>query len=311
MSGSPDSSINDPQDDSIECPNGYHICGSDSTNCCLDPTSHNFVWEVDTLVGYGSVLRDVAIIDENNVWVVGNIDMDTIEYKAAHWNGYEWELMGIYINTLDLYNVHFFSEDDIWFTSHCFPLHWNGFEWTLYHLNDMGMDSVCAGAGNAIWGTSSSNLYFVGDNGSIVHYDGAEFERMESGTEFDLRDISGQNEVVFSMGTELFHSPSICLKLIDGQWSTLLESYDYTGDIENGDYDGYSQCVDVWQDTAYIVTAQGLLKFNYQTRESVLDDYLKDEMVWETFISIHVIDPQDIMLLGVRGTSCITMDNHG
>tara|TARA_B100000315_G_scaffold210472_1_gene206771 strand:- start:11 stop:451 length:441 start_codon:yes stop_codon:yes gene_type:complete len=87
----------DTPDDPIECPDGYHICGSDSTDCCLDTTSHNFVWELDTLGGYNSVLRDVAIIDENNAWVVGNIETDSMEYNAAHWNGYEWELNGIYV----------------------------------------------------------------------------------------------------------------------------------------------------------------------------------------------------------------------
>ncbi len=33
----------------------------------MDTTSHNFVWEFDTLGDYGSYLNDVAIIDENNI----------------------------------------------------------------------------------------------------------------------------------------------------------------------------------------------------------------------------------------------------
>jgi len=37
-----------------DCDPGYHPCGTDSTECCLDTTSHNFVWEIDTLGGYGS-----------------------------------------------------------------------------------------------------------------------------------------------------------------------------------------------------------------------------------------------------------------
>tara|TARA_B100000315_G_C14595477_1_gene598834 strand:- start:30 stop:263 length:234 start_codon:yes stop_codon:yes gene_type:complete len=53
----PDSLNGDTPDEPFECPDGYHICGSDSTDCCLDTTSHNFVWEVDTLGGYMYVVK--------------------------------------------------------------------------------------------------------------------------------------------------------------------------------------------------------------------------------------------------------------
>jgi len=53
----------------------------------MDTTSHNFIWEIDTLGIGGSYLNDVAIIDENNIWVVGNIETDTATYNAAHWDG--------------------------------------------------------------------------------------------------------------------------------------------------------------------------------------------------------------------------------
>lgn len=78
------------------------MCGDDSSDCCLDTTSHNFVWEIDTLGSYGSYLMDVVIIDENDVWAVGQIKSgydttisgnDTfytpIKYNAVHWDGTE------------------------------------------------------------------------------------------------------------------------------------------------------------------------------------------------------------------------------
>ena len=83
----------------------------------MDTTSHNFIWTIDTLGNYSSYLKDVAIVDENNIWVVGNIETDNGEYNAAHWDGVEWELMGIYSNTLDLYSIFYFSENDIWVLS--------------------------------------------------------------------------------------------------------------------------------------------------------------------------------------------------
>jgi len=142
-----------------ECSDNYSPCFDDTTQCCLDTTSHNYTWTIDTLGTNGSYLRDVIIIDENNIWAVGNIVTDTGEYNAARWNGMVWELFGIYSNTANLYSIKYFSEDDIWVTSHCFPIHWDGSNWTLYHLNNMGLD-VCAGYAN--WGSSTSNMYFVG-----------------------------------------------------------------------------------------------------------------------------------------------------
>jgi hypothetical protein len=45
-----------------------------------------------------------------------------------------------------------------------------------------------------IWGRSSSDLFFVGTNGSIMHYMPFVFQKMESGTTADLYDIFGMYE---------------------------------------------------------------------------------------------------------------------
>jgi hypothetical protein len=69
-----------------------------------DTTSHNFTWEKYTFGGGGgdSHLKDVAVIDENNIWAVGEIYMkdslgnDEINpYNAVHWDGKKWELKRI------------------------------------------------------------------------------------------------------------------------------------------------------------------------------------------------------------------------
>jgi len=60
------------------------------------------------------------------------------------------------------------------------------------------MNQWLTGAINKLWGTSSSDLYAVGNNGLIAHYDGSSWRRIESpafggtgGTELDVRDIWG------------------------------------------------------------------------------------------------------------------------
>ncbi len=172
-----------------ECEEGYHW-DEDQTKCLMDTTSHNFTWVIDTLCINGSYLNDVWIVDENNIWVVGNIETDSGEYNAAHWGGDEWELLGLGSNTLDLNSIFYFSDNDIWICSGI-PRHWNGQEWIRYHLWDMGVLGPNDGGVTEVWGTSSSNIYFVGREGSIVHYNGSAFTKLESGTNVDLKDIWG------------------------------------------------------------------------------------------------------------------------
>ena len=67
----------------------------------MDTTSHNYTWQTFTFGGDAgsSSLNDVAIIDENNIWAVGEIYFkDSLGNRirnlkcCIHWNGNKWEL---------------------------------------------------------------------------------------------------------------------------------------------------------------------------------------------------------------------------
>ena len=73
----------------------------------MDTTSHNFTFETFTFGGTAgsSILYDVAIINENDIWAVGEIYIaDTsingyTTYNAVHWDGNQWELKRIMFYT--------------------------------------------------------------------------------------------------------------------------------------------------------------------------------------------------------------------
>ena len=44
---------------------------------------------------------------------------------------------------------------------------------------------------NKLWGSSSSDLYVVGNEGNIAWYDGTNWQKIESGTDINFRDIYG------------------------------------------------------------------------------------------------------------------------
>jgi hypothetical protein len=169
----------------------------------LDTTSHNFTFETFTFGGTAgsSILYDVAIVGEE-IWAVGEIYVaDTsingyTMYNAVYWDGSEWELKRITVNfrgnliTPPLYGIYAFSTTDIWFSSGV-PIHGDGSNWIQYHLFDMGILNQNDGYLTKVWGTSSSDLYFVGTLGTIAHYNGQSWMGIESGTDLHLYDIYG------------------------------------------------------------------------------------------------------------------------
>ena len=167
----------------------------------MDTTSHNFSWQTFTFGEHSSsVLYDVAIIDENNIWAVGEIytkDSYTYDslgkwidpYNAVHWNGSDWELIRIYYNYRGtpswspIRTIFAFANNDIWYSS---GLHWNG---KIFEQPDNG--AFDGWEPNKMWGTSSSDLYAVGNNGNIAHYDGISWKKIESGTATNIYDVYG------------------------------------------------------------------------------------------------------------------------
>jgi len=47
---------------------------------------------------------------------------------------------------------------------------------------------------NKMWGSSSNDLYAVGNNGNIAHYNGQSWIKIESGTDTDFKDIYGTTD---------------------------------------------------------------------------------------------------------------------
>lgn len=274
----------------ILCEEGYSFCPGSITECCADITSHEFTWEVDSLGSYGSVLRDVYIVDENNIWAVGNIETGDDEFNAAHWDGVSWEYIEI-INAADLYSIYYFSENDIWVTKFSYPVHWNGMDWNQYNLTEMGIN----GGGRACWGTSSENMYFVGYQGAIVHFNGENFVQMESGTSTYLLDVQGtpNGQYVFAAGYEIT-GESVALMFDGSGWTNIYEGDSYYVN-ENSMY-GRINSVEVYADTAYFATTAGLLKFVFPQGEYILTADNQDSFTEYHFVDISMNTTADMML---------------
>lgn len=170
----------------------------------LDTTSSNFTWQTLSFGGHSSsILYGVSIIDENNIWAVGEIHMndstgqaDPKIYNAVHWDGNEWTLKRITVDfrgneiTPPLNAIHSFSASNIWLSSGV-PVHWDGSNWTQYHLFDMGILNDSDGGTISVWGRDSTSIYFGGALGSLAYFNGESWQKIETGTDLDFYDIHG------------------------------------------------------------------------------------------------------------------------
>ena len=164
-----------------------------------DTTSHNFTFQTWIFGDHSSsILYDVAIIDENNIWAVGEIYMndstgqpDPHSYNAIHWDGVSWIITRIPTKTFSgsivsstINTVFAYSINDIWtFSIAGSYSHWDGNLWATEFVNQRN------GSANKILGTNDNNIYLVCNDGGISLYKNTSWSLIPSGTDLNFYDI--------------------------------------------------------------------------------------------------------------------------
>jgi hypothetical protein len=201
----------------------------------LLPSSHDFEWQTVTIGEHStSLIRDVVIIDQSNIWAVGELflndssgQIDPRRYNAVYWNSdkQKWELKRVSVvfrgNMIipPLYGIYAFSGTDIWFAAGL-AIHGNGTDWVGYDVRAItGYDTLSF---TKCWGQNSSDMYFVGLLGSLAHFSNGTWQRVESGISTDIIDVWGDinpltgNGEVYCAYTDFFkYSEKGILKIID------------------------------------------------------------------------------------------------
>ena len=252
----------------------------------------------------------MAIIDENDIWAVGEIyteDTYTYDslgnflqpYNAAHWDGNKWELKRIKTAACGgvvyppMQAIFAFSKDDIVFTNGAMLIHYDGYNF----VTDCSLIPSLTGGINKIWGTSSNDFYVVGNSGMIAHYDGKGWTKIESGTDLDLEDVTGNDLKVLTCG---FWFESQLIKIENGQAGTLLHSGNYYANLPDSKYGRFSALFykePFW----YVWSTAGLMRF-FRNFKSI---YLTPARVIGTenlrIVDISMNAVNDILLLDAFG----------
>lgn len=201
----------------------------------LDTTSHNFSWQLFTLgdisTGSPSELRDVVIVNDTLAYAVGEIyvndangQTETQPYNLAKWNGKNWSYKRLYYKDKDylgndfimvlssIKSITVFSENNIWFAVGS-VFHWNGIDSIVdFSYKILTSTGLLPGI-NSLWGNSNSNLYGIGNSGSIIHYSNSNWKKIESGTLYSLYDIfSNDGKTIYAAGGSFSNYNGVVVK---------------------------------------------------------------------------------------------------
>ncbi|PIS28152.1 MAG: hypothetical protein COT43_07160 [Candidatus Marinimicrobia bacterium CG08_land_8_20_14_0_20_45_22] len=270
-----------------------------------ETTSSNFRWEIDRIGVHPTCLNDVQIISENNVWVVGDIRLEDTytydsagvwqePYSGAHWDGNEWKLIRFIEGTVRRPNgIKCFSDSSIWLTpgSICY---YDGSTTKQIWIQNYSAGEFLY----RVWGSSESDIWFVGSEGLIVHYDGETFSRIPTGNTIRYVDVEGtpDGKNVFVVGHNLKIPYECCVwHFIDGNGQIIY----YTDDPNQteGTY-GSVYRVGLFENKAYFKTVTGMWVYDFKKNTSELDPAIADAPI----TSMIVQDRNDIMGLCADGS---------
>jgi hypothetical protein len=246
----------------------------------LLPTSHNFTWET-TLLGGGdpSWLSGAAILNDTLAYAVGAVYKpdsmgvwDFLPFNLARWDGVEWILLRMPFYTIcgqagrtpyPASAILCFGPGDIWTAMDGSQVaRSNG----ILQIATMCLPVSYSIAG--IWGKSPNLIYAVGTGGNILRFANDTWQKIESGTTVDIKDVWGVTskatgkEVIYCAVTDVWHpGRSAILKLPNGS------------DVQSIPWNPNQELSSIWTANGVVLYAcgDGLWRYHSGIWRQVLD----------------------------------------
>ncbi len=173
-----------------------------------DSTTQNFTFETFEF-GDGfesSWLNDVWVFDENNIWAVGYLAPSDTTISGVHitnpniikWDGTSWKLQPFSGTSNGMEGIWALDSSHIYFASGGLRKYVNGVYSTIN--TNLGLQNYQGIY--KLWGSSESNIWGVGPWGTIVHFDGTAWSKIEFDQQWSFFGITGNKEtgVAYAVG---------------------------------------------------------------------------------------------------------------
>ncbi len=181
-----------------------------------DSLSHAFTW-----TEYLNAIPSDADNHFSGVWVFGPNDIIICGASLWHFDGMNFTIIPAMDAThhvlltggLSGDGIFAFSKTDFWVTA-------PGGE-ALHTGDGLNFDDFRFGGVNACWGISSNDMFFVGNGGSIYHYDGMKFDTMKSNTTQNIGYIWGTDDNnIWACNTNIMTGEQNLLHYNGSQWTS-------------------------------------------------------------------------------------------
>ncbi len=186
---------------------------------------------------WGASANDVFAVGRGSV-MVGNVQPRILHYDGSSWSemmNYGGSIHNVWLHDVwgDPATSDVFAVGDVYKGIPDHPdkycvLRYDGSSWNRMTGGELEVVSELPHSNTlyGIWGTSTDDVFAVGEQGTILHYDGSTWSRMTSGTTMTLSGIwgsSGDNIlVVGESGTILHYNGAAWLPMTIGSTPNLL-----------------------------------------------------------------------------------------
>lgn len=228
-----------------------------------DPRKYK--WTVDTLTYPASsqtMMRRIWASSPKDVYVVGH-NSGSSAGAMFHFDGTSWSTTGFHVaeggpvaGCISLSDIYGFSSDNIWAVGR--RSHLLGFDSThhgiygdsslIIHYDGSEWNKVNTKGGNIledVWGSSPDDIWFVGLNGTLFHWDGVSVEKdslpmyipPDASPFYNLRITGSSHEEVYLLLhairklEEQIHENYYLFKRECESWAILDSTYDYLCEI--------------------------------------------------------------------------------
>ncbi len=254
----------------------------------VDTTTQNFTFETFEF-GDGfssSYFKEVWIFDENNIWAVGYLATDSVSNaNIMRWDGDKWYIENFSGTSSGIEGVWALDSSHIYFASGGIRKYENG---TFSNVNtNLGLTRY-QGI-HKLWGSSANNIWGVGPGGTIVHFDGTEWKKIDFDEQWYFYQITGNSKTGIAYATASDSSFTyIIVELNSLIAKTIYNSSENPKEL-------VSIGVKMLNDTKLILSAHEIWSFDLVTKETII---LEDLSVGYGLTRISLSGENDVYFWG-------------